>query len=1066
MSKGRDLAAIISSSTRTKQQPTTTLLSSTKSSKKFGLQAIRSASVASLINSKNKDEEEHQLCLHFPEWSPSTLSFDTSTLNMPRRYLYSDYAMSKPSHQLDWKGWMVCVEAFSLISSSKQFANLVTLSLDHAIGLGITHFRHIRGNHILKRLTLVGIDVEIDHEMGEILASIRSLVFLSLAECTIHEGVMNTLSTSLSSLKTLVLTKSHGIDDYQLVALGRMIERFRTLQNIDISRCLDFKDEGLLDLVQAGFTIIHDLNISHCRQLSTIAIASLRSKMSSLEILHINNLLVGPSAYEYISEGCKMIKHLYLQKSPELADDSLIKIGRWCRFLQTLNISNCPKISDTGIVGFFEKFSGNLQALDLNACGQCGDASIIAITSKCSTLLSLKINGLSKVTVNILKQFFMQAVKLEYFEMCSELRTTASHRRSMMPHLSDAVFRAMQSNTFSELHIVGACQVTDAGIVPLTERSSWLKVLDLSYCSNIADNALFAIAQHSPHLQTLIMTGCVFVSNEGMRVLSQGVCHLTLRHLEINGCNRVNDDGLTYIASMSNLEMLGFRSCDLITDIGIVFLTQHCRKLKTLDMMNLDLVTLDAMKEIAKSCRYITNIHCGGCEFNGKDLAKTVKYAWPFAQPDGLQCSLQPRHRSIIQYNTFILEQQQAEKATRVIQKFGKFIRATLWLRIARKLRLQKRQHLKRIFDNFLMIIRRERKENRQLNKLEAVKVLQKLIPRLYAMKTARRKLLRLKRERDARSLLQRVYRGHKCRRRWAARFRRLYYYYSQIGFLVHKYRVLLDARKLHKQILSVQAFVRMVATRLSFLRHRFAFVAFQRQIRKVMRFIRNVKQRKLIADQLKADTLKRRNAAVRVIQKNWKNRLFNGQMAPFILTCCIVYRNDYDERMWSALLIQQRYRGFIIRWRKWKASEYYRLGSVAVLVLQRQYRRYIAHKHYLPYRDYYRYLYPKMRRLLVKSRPKLRLGKYCKRIQRCFHIYKFLCARHTAATQIQRRWRGIGGRMQWIQVLQEMRDMLANRIKNAFHVFKCRRMRREMAARQHMAAYRIYVSYNICFIY
>jgi hypothetical protein len=47
-------------------------------------------------------------------------------------------------------------------------------------------------------------------------------------------------------------------------------------------------------------------------------------------------------------------------------------------------------------------------------------------------------------------------------------------------------------------------------------------------------------------------------------------------------------------------------------------------------------------------------------------------------------------------------------------------------------------------------------------------------------------------------------------RKRTCDMFHRLWFFYTKIGYLVYKYKVITKARNLHKQILSVQACGRM----------------------------------------------------------------------------------------------------------------------------------------------------------------------------------------------------------------------------------------------------------------
>jgi hypothetical protein len=488
-----------------------------------------------------------------------SFEFDENKVFVPVKLFYHDFISKKPCKDINLNGWKVHQEIFDLLGSS-QFDHLYSLSLNHVTGLTIECLRLLRGHRGLRRLSLVGMKVPIDREVDEIIASCRSLVYLNLGECSFTEqGNLGVMTQCNGNIRTLILSKSTGISNYVLNNLAQFLERFRMLRILDISYCLDFTDEGLLIVMQAGGSILKELYIHHCRQLGTLSLASVRGKMSALQVLEMSHLLIGKTAYEWISEGCRTaLMTLDLSKCIELEDEGLGKIGRYCSHLQSLSLAHCAAITDTGIVAFFEKFQGALHSLDLHGCVACTDQTLQAVIHHKATmtsLQSLKLNGLSQITATILADFWKQiAPVLQVFEMCSELKTVSGHRRSMMPHFSDTVLLVNHKKTSSTIATSHTMKETDittttpttttTTTLPALQHSQTQKILpslvSTSTSSTSSSSSSSATATAAPAITMTITTKSKHVISER-----------PIRSLKIIGACQVSDIGMALFIQQS-----------------------------------------------------------------------------------------------------------------------------------------------------------------------------------------------------------------------------------------------------------------------------------------------------------------------------------------------------------------------------------------------------------------------------------------------------------------------------------------------------------------------------------
>eukprot|EP01033_Poteriospumella_lacustris_P007676 gene7676-5518_t len=1135
---------------------------------------------------------------------------------------------------IDLSGWKLETEFFRHFSSP-QFDALYGLCLDHCTGFTLDHLRLLRGHKGLKRLSLMGMTVTIDREVDEILASLRSLVFLNVSECTVDNTNTSllALSQSCSMLKTLLMTKTKGVDNYVLNNLAGCIERFRSLQVIDLTGSPDFSDEGLLVLIQASGSILTELRIDHCRQLTTLSLASLRGRMSALQVLGISYLLIGQTAYEWITEGCRSLTSLNLSKASEMSDEILIKIGRWCRQLQHVNLSNCGQITDGGIVGFFGKFDGALVSLDLSGCVACSEDSMNAITSHSNTirtLHTLKLNGLSHISGPRLVAFWNKTLvdgDLRAFEMSCSLKSSVSHRRSMMPHFSDQVLLALPEDLsragksalsllrrrLTSLKLVGAGQVGDVGLSTFLQQSGeTLLHLDVSYCYKVTDVSLQVIAQTCHVLTTLIVSGCVHITDVGISALGvadkyrdflrghstygaeeleattagshrhanawskasvlvpaghrqqrhtasataattsahprettnsnqpllpldstlstawntmattlqvedlersaslpalaastsshrpsqetlsskkklplktttwqsqslrvaarhdevfTGAIHLDAPHLrtvELNGCGKITDVGLRNLVSglRGQIVSLGIRSCDLLTDKGIQAIARYGhRSLQHLDMLNLDYVTTQGISTLVARCRLLTTLNCDGCAFTAQEFAQVLRRQTNatldptmggkgllFAHAHRGRCQVEALPRPVVQYNRFVYSVSlRRHQAARVLQKFAYWILHQQDILLARRRGKAEVWRLRRIFQFFQLAIRKARHERQYEDRLAAVHVLQRELPRLYAVHVARQRLRHKRRCRVATVTLQRCTRGFLVRNRLYRRFQRLYFFYNKIGHLAHKYAVVHQARHVHRLILATQAFARMVPVRVWFWTFRRGLVMLQRRIRRVLAKKTRAILRRRHLDEVASAMARRRHAAARVLQRNLKACLFNKLMVPFICTCCVYARNEWDDQEWAALLVQKRYRGWIVRYRKYRAIVEISERYLAARKLQAAYRRYVQYCKVYPRRIApYRRAMQNSKRLFWRLRPRLCLGRRYLMVEKPFQRSRAAkmrleverstreIRRSEKMTRYQERCRATVKRLR-----QQYRDRMARRIQRFFRTYK-----------------------------
>uniref|UniRef100_A0A061R9X5 F-box and leucine-rich repeat protein 7 n=1 Tax=Tetraselmis sp. GSL018 TaxID=582737 RepID=A0A061R9X5_9CHLO len=165
--------------------------------------------------------------------------------------------------------------------------------------------------------------------------------------------------------------------------------------------------------------------------------------------------------------------------------------------------------------------------------------------------------------------------------------------------------------------------------------------LSLAYCKYVTDLALQDL-QHLPHLRVLSLAGCFHVTDGGLECLRG----LGLQHLDLEGCNRVSDqglslavgrlkglrilileglhgltdDGLAALAGCQLLEKLSLKGCSQISDEGLEGLMPCLPRLRWLDVSGCRRLTQRGLTAIARHLPGLSHLalaHCTGVGNSG-----------------------------------------------------------------------------------------------------------------------------------------------------------------------------------------------------------------------------------------------------------------------------------------------------------------------------------------------------------------------------------------------------------------------------------------------------------------
>ena len=977
-------------------------------------------------------------------------AFDAGGIAIPVKMFYDDYLSLFPTKDLDFRGWRLGPAFFRFIAENSP--NIRTLLLDDAYGITPECIETLRGLPKLAMLSMKN-TLTITPEMGKTFGTIPCLAELNISDNETSVKVFQNIAMYCKSLRTLTCQGCAGMDDFACQAIGECIKRFRTLKHLDFSRCVDFTDEGLLHLLEAAMHVLESLKLVKCKVLTSLSLAGLRKTMPNVKLIDVSQNLYGQTAYEFVSEGCRFLTHLNVTKCPEFDDVALAMMGRRLKHLQHLDMGNCFKVTDDGIGAFYREFEGSLVSLNITNCSHLGGPSAVAISSKAETLQDLRMNGVSKITSEALRMLWTSCTGIVKFEMAVDLRTTTTHRRSMVPHISDDTVRLGASPMLETIKLTGAVLVTDIGANLLSRRCPHLSNVDVSYCGGVSDKFLEVVSVHSSHLTALNVSGCPHVTDAGMKSLSEGACRLKLKKLEVGGCTKLTDSGVESIGLLECLELLVLRSCDNVTNKGIKFIAEGCVRLRSFDISSLDLVDNDSISLIVQRCLHLTNLVCESCTITARQFARTVAPTLPLSVASPARCKVGPRPREVVAFNKYVLKQERANKAARCMQKLAKVMHKWAWIWLAQRGRKKAAIDIQRVLrghQHRLVYVVKKAEQEKFYGEVDGI---QRAMRSLIGIRYSKMKTNVLRSEHYARALIQRVYRGHMARKRTTDRFARLWHFYEKFGMIAYKWWLVAGARSTRMQVLRVQRWWLMRKRRRYYLRLLFRTKMVQNAYR--CHYARN--KVKFVKVAMELEQRRILDNAASKIQTFVRAVQFNRAIIPFLKNCGQMFQDNIHMELWYIVRIQVNFRA----WKGRMRAKYLRERPIVEFKAATRIQSWYKPIFYKVWFARFMFLKRLSRRkwanwLSISSRAKLHLAKIVRPIQRSYRQRLFLFYRERAASKIQKVGQGFLGRRAVKRKQFMMLEGHANRIKRGWRRSKGYRFRKQLMAIEHMAAWRI----------
>ncbi|KAF4574949.1 hypothetical protein EYR36_006301 [Pleurotus pulmonarius] len=254
---------------------------------------------------------------------------------------------------------------------------------------------------------------------------------------------------------------------------------------------------------------------------------------------HIRHLDLRPSSSRAVVEddilaqilsSCPHLETAVLSGAPELSDRSLILLAETSSNLQGLGLTGCRHITDVGILELTTK-SLPLQWVHLNGVLCLTDPSISAIAKTCAKLSELDLRDLPLLTPLSIRDVWTYSRKLRSLRLA---RCALLTDKAFPSHLGASEDSLGFPEEEKPLPPRPTTWIDKLPPLMLAHSADNLRILDISYCDKITDDAIEGIVIHAPRIQNLALAGCTQLTNKAIDhicLLMDNLDSLSLAHV-------------------------------------------------------------------------------------------------------------------------------------------------------------------------------------------------------------------------------------------------------------------------------------------------------------------------------------------------------------------------------------------------------------------------------------------------------------------------------------------------------------------------------------------------------
>lgn len=349
---------------------------------------------------------------------------------------------------------------------------------------------------------------------------------------------------------------------------------------------------------------------------------------------------------------CKRIERLTLTNCSKLTDKGVSDLVDGNRHLQALDVSDLQYLTDHTLY-VVSRNCPRLQGLNITGCAKVTDDSLLVVSQNCRQIKRLKLNGVVHVTDRSIMSFA---------ENCPAILEIDLHDCKLVTSPSvTALITTLRH--LRELRLAHCVDIGDSAFLNLPEHLTFdsLRILDLTACENVKDDAVERIVTAAPRLRNLVLAKCRFITDRAVLAICKlgknlhyvhlGHCSNIsdyavmqlikscnrIRYIDLACCHRLTDISVSQLATLPKLRRIGLVKCQAITDASILGLANPPRNghptVSNLERVHLSYcvsLTMDGIHPLVNKCPRLTHLSLTGVQaFLDQELTAFCREAPP-----------------------------------------------------------------------------------------------------------------------------------------------------------------------------------------------------------------------------------------------------------------------------------------------------------------------------------------------------------------------------------------------------------------------------------------------------
>ncbi|KAJ6144778.1 hypothetical protein N7470_008673 [Penicillium chermesinum] len=307
---------------------------------------------------------------------------------------------------------------------------------------------------------------------------------------------------------------------------------------------------------------------------------------------------------------CKRVERLTLTNCSRLTDKGVSDLVEGNRHLQALDVSDLRSLTDHTLYTV-SKNCPRLQGLNITGCVKVTDESLLAVSRNCHQIKRLKLNGIASVTDKSI---------LSFAENCPAILEIDLHDCKLVTSPSiTALITTLRH--LRELRLAHCIEINDSAFLNLPEQMTFdsLRILDLTACENVKDDAVERIVSSAPRLRNLVLAKCRFITDRSV----QAICKLgkNLHYVHLGHCSNITDSAvIQLIRACNRIRYIDLACCNRLTDESVKQLA-GLPKLRRIGL---------SIRPLINNCPRLTHLSLTGVpEFLHDDLTAFCREAPP-----------------------------------------------------------------------------------------------------------------------------------------------------------------------------------------------------------------------------------------------------------------------------------------------------------------------------------------------------------------------------------------------------------------------------------------------------